>query len=214
MNAAMTNARRLLKDAKRLLEGGSYPTAATLAVLSIEESGKTAILRELAVAKDAKEIGQLWKRYRSHTQKNVAWILPQLVAQGARHLEDFRSLFDAGADHTQLLDSLKQLGLYTDCLGRAHWSEPEKVVDDKLARQLVQVADVLSRSREITVREIELWIKHLKPVWRGPMDWMKKAVANWYADMQREGLVQTAADEMESFLYGRKFTGPGRGSGV
>lgn len=208
MNTALRNARRLLKDAKHLLDIGSYPTAASLAALSIEESGKTAILRELVVARDEKEIGQAWKRYRSHTQKNVAWLLPQLVAQGARHLEDFRSLFDTGADHTQLLDSLKQLGFYTDCLGRAHWSEPEKVVDEKLARQLVEVADILCRSREITVREIELWIKHVKPVWRGPMEWMKKAVANWYADMQREGLIKKPDDGMEAFLFGRKSTSP------
>lgn len=205
MNAALRNARRLLADAEMLLQAGRYPSAASLAALSIEESGKAAILRSMALAQDNQEMVKTWKSYRSHAQKNVAWILPQLVLQGARRLEDFRPLFESDAEHPYLLDQIKQLGFYTDCLGEAHWSEPDAVVDQELAQQLVQVAELLSRGREISVREIELWIKHIKPVWRGSMEWMKTAVANWYAEMQREGLVPPGKNAMEEFLW----QGPG-----
>ena len=173
-----------------------------MAALSIEEAGKISILREIAVARDKRELDDAWRRYRSHTQKNVQWLLPQVVAQGARRLEDLRTLFDPDAEHPQLLDSVKQLGFYTDCLGDAHWSEPVSVIDEKLARMLVGIAAFVSKGREMTPREIELWVQHIKPVWKGPMDWMKKALANWHADMVREGLTHEPPESMEMFLWG------------
>ena len=45
MNAAVANARLLLEDAKFLLERMRYPTATSLAILAIEEDGKTALFR-------------------------------------------------------------------------------------------------------------------------------------------------------------------------
>lgn len=71
MNAANANALRLVEDAKVLLAAGRIPTAASLAALSIEESGKTSILRQLATAASKDEITTAWKGYRSHTRKNV-----------------------------------------------------------------------------------------------------------------------------------------------
>ncbi|MDD1522114.1 MULTISPECIES: AbiV family abortive infection protein [Bradyrhizobium] len=41
----VANARRLLSDAKLLAANGSYPTAVSLSVLSIEESGKACLVR-------------------------------------------------------------------------------------------------------------------------------------------------------------------------
>ena len=45
MNAARDNAQRLATDAATLLDARRFPTAASLAFLSIEESGKISILR-------------------------------------------------------------------------------------------------------------------------------------------------------------------------
>ena len=53
MNYARRNARRLAEDAKLLLDGKRFASAFSLGILSIEESGKTNILRSLAIAKDA-----------------------------------------------------------------------------------------------------------------------------------------------------------------
>ena len=199
MNSATANAARLANDARLLLENGRWPTAASVAALSIEESGKVVILRRFLLA-SKEEVGTLWKEYRSHTKKNLNWIVPDLVAKGARSIEDFRPIADKTSDHPQVLDALKQLGFYTDCLGEAHWSLPTDVVDEALARSLVATAQLLAPERKIPVRELELWVKHLGPVWKKNNEWMKKALANWYADMQAEGLAPAGANKMDAFV--------------
>ena len=124
MNAALKNASRLADAASLLLKHGDYALAASLSTLSIEESGKLPILRALAVACDDKEIVDCWRQYRSHTKKNVMWPFFDLFARGARCLNDFTSLFDKDGEHPFLLDQVKQIGFYSDCLGKAHWSVP------------------------------------------------------------------------------------------
>jgi len=156
MNCATKNARRLADDAGILLENRRFPSAASLATLSIEESGKVVILRQFITASDNDERSNLWKEYRSHKKKNLNWILPDLVAKGARKLDDFLPIVDKSSDHPEVLDSLKQIGFYTDCLGSAHWSIPDEVVNEKLASILVKTANILAPEREITVKELEL----------------------------------------------------------
>ena len=203
MNAAVRNAKRLADDASLLLRENRYPTAASLATLSIEESGKVSILRALSTARSSDEIKDEWRNYRSHTSKNQSWILPQLVENGAQKLEDFRSLFDAESDHPFLLDQVKQLGFYTDCLGNRHWSAPEDIVDEALARKLVMTANILARDSCYTGREIELWIEHVGPAWKKDMAWMKQALVNWYAAMQAEGLSPEGENKMRGFIHGK-----------
>lgn len=199
MTAAAVNARRLANDASALLEAHRYPTAGSLAVLAIEEAGKSLILRTLALAKTNAEVLDAWAAYRSHTKKNVLWLLPMLVASGARKLDDFASLFDPDSDHPYLLDHIKQLGFYTDCLGKAHWSIPDDVIDEDLARMLVKVADLLAHGHDHTQKEIELWIEHVGPVWKRNPKLMKQAVGNWYAAMMASGLRRQGANEMKEF---------------
>lgn len=203
MTAASENAARLAQDAKLLLDAGRLPTACSLAALSIEESGKVSILRAMSLARDDNELKQEWKRYRSHTNKNVQWIFPQLVAEGARRLDDLRPLFEKDAEHPYLLDQVKQLGFYTDCLGdKGHWSIPDEVIDGELADQLVSTAELLSSVSPTSEREIELWVEHVGPVWKQDLNWMKRAVASWYEAMQREGLKPDGESGIEKFLDG------------
>ena len=203
MNAAARNARRLSEDAEALVATGRFPTAASVAALSVEEAGKVSILRELALAKTDAEALEVWKRYRSHTSKNVAWLLPQLAAAGARKLEDLRGLFDETSDHPFVLDNLKQLGFYTDCLGKGHWALPWEVIDEGLARMLVQIAKALSGKDQHTEREIALWMDHIGPVWKKDVALMKQALVNWYSAMQTEGLAAEGANAMEQFIRER-----------
>jgi len=200
MNAAAKNARRLSEDAATLLAAGRFPTAASIAILAIEEAGKISILRTLALATSDAEAAEAWKDYRSHTRKNVAWLLPQLVAADARKLDDLRPLFDETSDHPFVLDQIKQLGFYTDCLGKAHWAIPSDIIDEGLARMLVQIAQLFARDREYTKKEVELWIEHVGPVWKKGLSWMKQAVVNWYAAMQAAGLASEGPNEMEQFI--------------
>lgn len=200
MTAANKNAKRLADDAELLLKAKKFPSAASLAILSIEEAGKATILRRLTVAKDDQELKDCWRNYRSHTKKNVSWMLPELAAKGARRLYDFLPLFDKTSDHPFILDQVKQLGFYTDCLGNAHWSRPDEAIDEQLATNLVWIASVSSKGKEITTQEIELWIKHMKPVWRVDEEKMKRALIAWYAEMQQLGLAAEGENKMEQFV--------------
>jgi AbiV family abortive infection protein len=201
MNVATKNAARLAFDARLLLTNRRWPTAASLAALSIEEAGKVVILRRFLTS-TVDEAKALWKEYRTHTKKNINWIFTDLVAEGARSLDDFRPLVDATSDHPEILDSIKQLGFYTDCLGNANWSVPDVVIDEALATQLVKSAEILAPARSISVRELELWVKHMEPVWNKSSEWMKSALVNWYADMQAEGLVPGGNNPMAEFVRG------------
>jgi AbiV family abortive infection protein len=215
MNAAAKNARRLAEDAATLLALGRFPTAASLAILAIEEVGKIPILHGLALATSHVAIARAWKDYRSHTRKNVLWLLPQLVAQGARKLDDLRPLFDEASDHPFLLDQIKQLGFYTDCLGRAHWATPTDL-GEELARALVQTARIFAGTdREHTEREVELWIEYMGPVWKKGCAVHEEGLVNWYAAMQRAGLAPRGPNGIEQFIRrGLEEKGSGTRSGV
>jgi AbiV family abortive infection protein len=189
MNASRRNAVRLLNDAKSMLNANSYPSATALSILSIEESGKVSILRRLSLVTTDTEVLEIWKDYRSHTKKNVLWSFPEMVARGGRKLDDFRPIFDERSDSPNLLDNVKQISIYTDCLGKAHWSEPEQVIDRELAESLVGIAEILVSDKEITVKEIELWVSNLQGVDSSDLSKLKEALLHWYYDMQASGLL-------------------------
>lgn len=203
MNVALDNAKRLADAAHLLFEQGDFALAASLSALSIEESGKLVVLRSLAVARDDKDVVECWREYRSHTKKNVLWPILGLIAQGARRLDDFAPLFDLEDEHPFLLDHVKQIGFYTDCLGKAHWSVPKAVIDQELAKMLVDTASILAKRDTVTRIEIDLWVKHLGPVWKGPKELMEHGLAQWYKEMQDQGLAEKGGNAMEEFIIGR-----------
>jgi AbiV family abortive infection protein len=198
MNAAARCAKRLCEDAETLLAAGRYPTACALAILSIEEAGKPSVLRELACATNTTRLNEAWRRYSDHRQKNAEWIITELFAKGARTLDDLWSVFDPKSDHPDLLNVVKQLGLYSDCYGDAHWSEPHAVIDEKLARAIVCTAKVLVPKHDTTEREIELWIKHVGPHWGSPQ--MYAGAIAFYEAMENEGLSAHSLEEIRRFF--------------
>jgi AbiV family abortive infection protein len=198
MNAAGRNAKRLLKDATLLIEAKRFPTACSLAILSIEESGKLSILRSIATAHSEKELRRGWTEYRDHRMKNAMWIIADLVTKGARALDDLKPIFDSESDHPAILDTVKQIGFYTDCNGQGHWSEPDSVVDERLAQNMLVIAEILMPKHETTEREVELWIAHVGPHWGTPE--MKKGAVEFYKAMLREGLTEHRIEEVEQFF--------------
>ena len=200
MTRALQNAERLAEDAETLLQAGRVPSAFALAILSIEESGKVAILRQMATAYEEKEWATLWKAYRSHTKKNALWIFGELVQNGARTLDDLRPVFDPDSGHPDILDQLKQLSIYTDCFKDAKWSSPAEVDLHATAPYLVKLAQLLGRPRAVTVGEIQLWQKYLLPVKDAPMATQKEAVAAWFHEMKLLGLSEASPEEVEAFL--------------
>lgn len=207
MNAAVANAAHLFRDAELLLSHGSFATALSLAILAIEEAGKITILRGMALANTTEEVLKSWRAYRSHRQKNVAWMFHSIVAQGGRQLDDFRPMFDESSDHPALADQIKQVGLYTDCLGKRHWSVPEEVINEQLARSFVASAEAIlaKPGRRFSVREIELWQEHLGPVWGRDSESMRSALVRWAAALAKEGLGDAA--DLAGFVA---FVSPGK----
>lgn len=206
IEVAMKNASALLSEAQLLLENQRWQRAAALAILAIEEAGKPAQLRAILLARDEKELREEWISYRSHTKKNVMWIFPDLVKKGARHLEEFRPVFDENSDHGQILDAIKQIAFYSDAYGNCNWSLPEDGINENFSKSLVQIAKVLAagnRDTMTTEPELQLWVKHLRPVWKGNMADMKAALLACYAEAQNLGVLQgniTASDMVKFVL--------------
>jgi AbiV family abortive infection protein len=94
INAAIRNARRLLNDATTLYNIGGFPSATALGILAIEEYGKVNIIHQILLAKTDSARRKVWREYTSHTAKNTAWVMPNLVKPGARSVDDFRMLFE------------------------------------------------------------------------------------------------------------------------
>src|SRR2546425_2765182 len=189
---ALSNARALVKDAELLLEHQRHARATALAILAIEEAGKLSLIRALLVARDESELREEWRAYRSHTKKNVLYILPQLVAQGAQSLEDLRPTMNPQSDHPEVLEALKQAAFYTDAYGACRWSLPEDAITSEVAESIVSVARALSRQGGAltSVEELELWVKHLGPVWKKEMWEMSQALAACYAEAEERGLLK------------------------
>ena len=184
INAAHQNSLRPAEDTERLLESGSFATATSLSILSLEEAGKASILRHMSTA-DEDRRKKLWKEYRSHTSKNYLTIVSDLIHQGGRKLLDFASCFsDSGLKDRELFDALKQVGFYTDCLGNRHWSIPSVVVTEQVAKAFVRDAMIFARQESVTVREMELWQFHLG------VEESLDSICAWAKAMELEGLKQ------------------------
>jgi AbiV family abortive infection protein len=205
MSAARRNAVRLYEDANLLLEAKRFPSACSLAILSIEESGKMSLLRLLATASTDKRIKDAWRSYRDHQVKNAQWIIAELAAKGAKKLDDLSGIFDPNSDHPAVLDVIKQLGFYTDCYGKAHWSEPFDVIEDRLAKHIVWTAKILLPKRETSEREVQLWIKHVGAHW-GTRD-MARGALEFEKAMIAEGLSDRTIEEVERFYSPETFKG-------
>ena len=200
MNAAIKNARRLFNSAEILFENKDYATAVSLAILAIEEAGKTSILREISLVTDETLLKKCWKEYRRHTQKTKAWNMVDYIKRGSVKLQDFKGMFNPDNTSSNQLDQVKQIGFYTDCLGSAHWSIPEEIIDKDFAEQILLIARMHCQSDyEISTREIELWIECLTPVWMTSMNKMKQGLLNWHQRMQEEGLAD-ASDRFADFV--------------
>ena len=199
MTAAGQNAKRLADDAQRLFDAERYPSALSLAVLSLEESGKHSILREMSTATTGEQILGLSKRYRRHTSKHTLTLMPERIANGARRAIEFAECVEGGATGEKATyDSLKQIGFYTDCLGKGHWSIPTDVIGRSIAEILVRFAITTSATEKVTSnREIELWVTHMQAGFTRP-----RLIA-WASAMVSEGLSPDGyVEEMAEFTVG------------
>jgi AbiV family abortive infection protein len=200
INAAIRNAKRLAADAKLMLDAKRYPTAAALAILSIEETEKVPTLRALSVARTKEELTQAWEDYRSHRVKNTAWIAAELDAKGAGHLSGFSEAMEKDPYHQGMLAIIQRLGLHTECYRKGYWSEPATVIDANAAGVLVKIAESICAKSEVSAREIDLWIEHVGPAWHSHK--MPDALLRWAQAMEEEGLIKPTNDDMQKMGVG------------
>ena len=212
MNAAEQNAVRLLRDAELLLSAERYPSATAVAILSIEESGKVTVLRDLSTAPDADEVKRVWRDFRSHTKKNRTWIFPELILKGVGTNSLYAKLFDPDSDHPALLDALKQVAIYTDCLAKRHWAKPWEAATQSLASTMVENARVFARDKQYSVEHIELWVQYIGPARKmGASGAIIDAFLRWeqQANTTRmgNGVSSEADDERSAFTSAPSPTG-------
>lgn len=199
MNSALDNARRLLNDAKVLLSNERYPSALSLSVLAIEEAGKISIIRHILACPDS-ELATLWRDYRSHRAKNAAWILPDLARRGARTLNDLKEAANANGEHTDVLNALKQVGFYTDFIGRRNWSKPDAVIDQKLAESIFSVAELLVKSDNISADDNEIWVKHVGQ--NSPHGLTRTGLSAYYRELKERGMFHEGDIPIDAFIFG------------
>jgi AbiV family abortive infection protein len=198
---ARKNAQRLIDDADLLLQAGRLASASALAILAIEELGKVQIIKMIALFTEEADLKRVWKEYRSHRAKNVHWIIPKLAAEGARTMIQMRPAADIEADHTAMLDTIKQISFYTDCFNdKPRWSEPGEAVDADFAPAIVATAKLLNRDTVTTTRELELWVEFVRPHYDQPT--MASALLAFQRQMFNEGLSATSPEELEAFMRG------------
>lgn len=113
-----------------------------------------------------------------------------------------RAAADPSGEHTAMLDTVKQLALYTDCFNASpRWSEPNDAVDPDFAHAILSTAHMLNRERETIVRELELWATIVGPHYDKPT--MIDALIRFQRQVHAEGLSTTSAEAMEAFVRGR-----------
>lgn len=200
-NGALENAKLLYEDAKLLYDNEKYARAISLAILSIEESGKPSIIRSILLEDDPKELSKLWKSYRRHQDKNSMWIIPELILNGAKKIDDLRKVVDKDSDHFQILDDLKQLCFYSDVFTKGKLSIPQNVATKEIAQSIVEIARINIKEVLFTEESLEIWVKHLKPVWKREMHKMKLAVKNCYLELETKKIIEDGmASKMDVFL--------------
>ncbi len=66
-----------------------------------------------------------------------------------------------------------------------------------------KVRPLFALNRLTSEAELQLWVKHLNPVWKSPIDEMKRALAACYAEAEARGILQgsgTAAGMLDFLL--------------
>ena len=151
--ACLTQARRLLDDAKILHDAGSHATAAALASLSTEESVKSLMLLQIAAAAADNDRVSAWRSLRNHGEKSVYLRLVNLIITDAIQPDGVefnlsRCLMEWGQEcqnrqNREYLCTIKELGIYADCYGgeTPEWTTPTNAINSSVADTYINMAE-------------------------------------------------------------------------
>lgn len=200
---AQENARRLISDAKLLYGAGRFATATALSILAVEELGKQPLLDRMAYTNDD-ELEAQWRRYRSHSEKNVRWLLPFAMDQGfSKLLDELVPLLDPESPHATFADQLKQRCLYTDCREDRSWTIPEGSATPETAKFFLDAAERLANVPPMTGEGIALRAKHFSGLQKGDLAAWKAAMVAYGREAVRLGIPAHNEDSLERLLAGK-----------
>ena len=166
MIACAANSKKLAADANRLYARRRYSTAAALAIMSLEESGKVLLL-SVALSEtlrgNSPDWNEFWKAWRSHKLKDMSASVLDLGVHGA----DAASL----AIRTMILQDLPRMReqcLYVD-RAEGRWTRPESV-DRDWVLELLDAAECISdqMAKEASPRRRHLIVSQTKEALADP----------------------------------------------
>jgi AbiV family abortive infection protein len=165
----VSNARRLRDDAKILFERGSYPTAAAIAILSVEESGKACLI-QWAESKwlPREEVTILLTRHFDKQRILAPYMIARAMKRLAPTIKDGKlvgleySLLNDETFARKLLDycyqdvwaslemladggafdHLKEIGLYVDVNAYLHVNITQRPISREESEGLIRCADL------------------------------------------------------------------------
>lgn len=191
MQAARLNAVDLFETAKTLFESRRYAHSIALAILSLEEMGKRALL--LSIFLTGADADPKWRNYRRHIAKTVGLnhLLVGLALAYFPGLDaDTLSAVAVGPSPEQL-EVQKQLALYSDCLASQAgpvWHLPRNLDwRPEADARLAEAAAVVLNARDQTPEELALWYKHLHGVKGSDDEGIKQAVRALDAELRENG---------------------------
>jgi AbiV family abortive infection protein len=197
------NANELLSDAEILFQNGRYERSTDLSILAIEEIAKVSIIRAILVS-EQKDLKNEWKSFRSHTDKNWFLIFLNHVKGSGDKLETFKNVFK-DSEGKQRIEDFKQSLIYVNH-GAKGWSLPKTHISKDVAESIINAAKYFVNTDEEVMAsepELQLWVKHLKPVWKQDMETMKAALLNCYKEAQELGVLKgrASSNDMKEFLF-------------
>lgn len=147
IDAALTNAIRLVFEANRLYEQELFATAVAIGSVALEEFAKFFVLQALSEEVDPRKIQKLWKDYRNHRSKAAPLVYALLgfsQSDGPNELtfDVERIISEYSHDHPEhnSLNKARQLSLYSDCEcdeGEPKWTIPHESITPAIARTFV-----------------------------------------------------------------------------
>lgn len=161
VQAVMANAEQLLTEAILLWNNKHFCRAVVLAILAIEEAGKSQVLLHILCSKTDGARRKLWKEFRTHTSKTGIAAVAHIQATTAATLD--AALIDWN-DVPKMFEDWKQSALYADAFGKGYWRIPEEQVPLEKAQWVVATAQRVITSKGMNVyaneKYLELWKKH------------------------------------------------------
>lgn len=143
-NACIRNGERLLEDSRELLEMGRYASALHLAILALEEFGKTRAIRALLDAASEGELRQARHQFNDHARKNTVFLFWELIELRDPFSEQPRIRLDVEDDFGRWVEVLKQQATYVDWDPGEGWHEPRDAAFARRARLFVTLGALLA----------------------------------------------------------------------